>query len=55
MISTFNELAIEVNAIGQPLDLSLPEQVLMLAVYLSIPQVENRRRSLNIIQTTKIK
>jgi site-specific DNA recombinase len=49
MISTFNELAIEVNAIEQPLDLSIPEQGLMLAVYLSIPQVENHRRSLNII------
>jgi hypothetical protein len=49
MISTFNELAIEVNAIEQPLDLSIPEQGLMLAVYLSIPQVENHRRSLNVI------
>ena len=49
MISVFNELAIEVNAIEQPLDLSIPEQGLMLAVYLSIPQVENHRRSLNII------
>ena len=49
MIETFNGLAIEVNAIEQPLDLSIPEQGLMLAVYLSIPQVENHRRSLNII------
>ena len=49
MISIFNELAIEVNAIEQPLDLSIPEQGLMLAVYLSIPQVENHRRSLNVI------
>jgi DNA invertase Pin-like site-specific DNA recombinase len=49
MISIFNDLAIEVNAIEQPLDLSIPEQGLMLAVYLSIPQVENHRRSLNII------
>ena len=49
MIATFDNLGIEVNAIDQPLDLSIPEQGLMLAVYLSIPQVENHRRSLNII------
>ena len=49
MIETFERLAIQVNAIEQPLDLTIPEQGLMLAVYLSIPQVENHRRSLNII------
>lgn len=49
MISVFNQLAIQVNAIEQPLDLTVPEQGLMLAVYLSIPEVENQRRSLNVI------
>lgn len=49
MISTFDNLGIQVNAIEQPLDLTIPEQGLMLAVYLSIPQVENHRRSLNVI------
>ncbi|WGK95160.1 MULTISPECIES: recombinase family protein [Flavobacterium] len=49
MIGVFNELAIQVNAIEQPLDLSIPEQGLMLAVYLSMPEVENQRRSLNVI------
>ena len=49
MIAIFDNLGIEVNAIEQPLDLSIPEQGLMLAVYLSIPQVENHRRSLNVI------
>ncbi len=48
MIATFNSLAIRVNAIEQPLDLTIPEQGLMLAVYLSIPEVENHRRSLNV-------
>ncbi|WP_394338242.1 recombinase family protein [Flavobacterium aciduliphilum] len=48
MIATFNALAIRVNAIEQPLDLTIPEQGLMLAVYLSIPEVENHRRSLNV-------
>jgi site-specific DNA recombinase len=49
MIGVFNELAIQVNAIEQPLDLTIPEQGLMLAVYLSMPEVENHRRSLNVI------
>ena len=48
-IKNFNELGIIVNAIEQPLDLSIPEQGLMLAVYLSMPEVENHRRSLNVI------
>ena len=49
MIDAFNQLAIQVNAIEQPLDLTIPEQGLMLAVYLSMPEVENHRRSLNVI------
>ncbi|MEO0038125.1 MAG: hypothetical protein RIQ59_1336 [Bacteroidota bacterium] len=48
MISTFNSFAIRVNAIEQPLDLSIPEQGLLLAMYLSMPEVENHRRSLNV-------
>ncbi|GAA3594727.1 recombinase family protein [Flavivirga amylovorans] len=48
-IKDFNEFGIIVNAIEQPLDLSIPEQGLMLAVYLSMPEVENHRRSLNVI------
>ena len=49
MINAFNQLAIQVNAIEQPLDLTIPEQGLMLAMYLSMPEVENHRRSLNVI------
>jgi site-specific DNA recombinase len=49
MIKTFSDLAIRVNAIEQPLDLSVPEQGLLLAMYLSMPEVENHRRSLNVI------
>ena len=48
-IKFFSELGVIVNAIEQPLDLSIPEQGLMLAVYLSMPEVENHRRSLNVI------
>ena len=49
MLATFSSMAIQINAIEQPLDLTVPEQGLMLAVYLSIPEVENQRRSLNVI------
>ena len=49
ILNEFNQLAIIVNAIEQPLDLTIPEQGLMLAVYLSMPEVENQRRSLNVI------
>lgn len=48
-INLFNGLGITPNAITQPLDLSIPEQGLMLAVYLSVPEVENLRRSQNVI------
>lgn len=34
-------------AIDQPLDLSVPESTVMLAVYLSVPEAENSRRALN--------
>ena len=35
-------------AMEQPLDLEIPEQKLMLALYLTAPEVDNDRRALNI-------
>lgn len=35
-------------AIDQPIDFSVPESTVMLAVYLSIPEAENSRKSLNV-------
>jgi site-specific DNA recombinase len=49
MISTLKSLGIEPQAIEQPLDLSIPENKLMLAIYLSTPEVENDRRALNVL------
>ena len=49
MISLLRTLGIEPQAIEQPLDLSIPENKLMLAIYLSTPEVENDRRALNVI------
>ncbi|WP_083535121.1 recombinase family protein [Chryseobacterium kwangjuense] len=36
------------QAIEQPLDLSIPENKVLLAIYLSTPEVENDRRALNV-------
>lgn len=47
MISTLNKLGIEPQAVEQPLDLSIPKNKMMLAIYLSAPEVENDRRTLN--------
>jgi site-specific DNA recombinase len=49
MLSTLRKLAVEPQAIEQPLDLSIPENKIMLAFYLAAPEVENDRRSANVI------
>jgi site-specific DNA recombinase len=49
MISQLNKLGIEPQAIEQPLDLAVPENKIMLAIYLAAPEVENDRRALNVI------
>lgn len=48
MISQLRKLGVEPQAIEQPLDLSVPENKLMLAFYLAAPEVENDRRALNV-------
>ncbi len=48
MISTLRKLGVEPQAVEQPLDLSIPENKMMLAFYLAAPEVENDRRSLNV-------
>jgi site-specific DNA recombinase len=49
MISTHRRLGVEPQAIEQPLDLSVPENKMMLAFYLAAPEVENDRRALNTL------
>lgn len=49
MIRTLTlDFQIEPIAIEQPLDLTIPESKTILAVYLSMPEVENDRRALNV-------
>lgn len=49
MINVLRKLGVEPQAIEQPLDLTIPENKMMLAFYLAAPEVENDRRSLNVI------
>ncbi|WP_127131175.1 recombinase family protein [Pseudoflavitalea rhizosphaerae] len=48
MLDKLSKLGIEVQAVEQPLDLSIPENKLMMAFFLTIPEVENTRRSMEI-------
>ncbi|MFI5138350.1 MAG: recombinase family protein [Sphingobacteriales bacterium] len=47
MINILRQMGIEPQAVEQPLDLSIPENKMMLAFYLAVPEVENDRRALN--------
>jgi site-specific DNA recombinase len=49
MIATLKKLGVEPQAIEQPLDLNVPENKMLLAVYLASPEIENDRRG----QSTK--
>ncbi len=48
MLRTFEKLNVIIDAVEQPIDLSIPENKLMLNFYLTAPEVENDRRSMNI-------
>lgn len=50
MIEKLKNINIEATAIDQPLNLAIPENKIMLAIYLATSEVENDRRSLNIQQ-----
>ncbi len=47
-LSKLNKLGVEARAMEQPLDLEIPEQKVLLAIYLTTPEVDNDRRALNI-------
>lgn len=50
MITLLKKMGIELQAIDQPLDLLVPENKVMLAMYIVTAEVENDRRSLNVRQ-----
>ena len=45
VIRKLNDFGVQVNSIEQPLDLSIPDNKLVLAMYLAIPEVENDKNS----------
>ena len=45
MLATLKELGIQVDAIEQSLDDDIPENLILQAVFLATPEVENRRRA----------
>lgn len=47
MIRELSAYGVTCEAIDQPLDLSVPENKLLLIIYLTTPEIENDRRSLN--------
>jgi len=47
-LSKLNKLGVEARAMEQPLDLEVPEQKVLLAIYLTTPEVDNDRRALNV-------
>ena len=48
MINTLKILGVEPQAIEQPLNMEVPENKMMLAIYLTAPEIENDRRALNV-------
>ncbi|WP_126247185.1 recombinase family protein [Chitinophaga rhizosphaerae] len=48
MLGKLSKLGVEVRAIEQPVDMTIPENQMMLAFFLAVPEVENARRSLEI-------
>lgn len=48
MITRLGKLGIETQAIDQPLDMKVPENKVLLAMYIVTAEVENERRSLNV-------
>lgn len=47
-IKALQKFGVEPQAIEQPLNFEIPEQKIMLAIYLAAPEVDNDRRALNV-------
>ena len=47
-LAKLKKLGVEARAMEQPLDLEIPEQKVLLAIYLTAPEVDNDRRALNV-------
>lgn len=45
MVRKLQDLGVTTQAIHQPIDLNIPDQLIMLAVYMAAPDVDNQKRS----------
>ncbi len=50
VIAKLRNLGINVNSIEQPLDLDTPDNKIMLAIYLAVPEVENDKISIRVTE-----
>jgi site-specific DNA recombinase len=48
MLRTLEKYGVKVQAVEQPIDMSIPENKAMLAIFLAIPEIDNDRRSIKI-------
>lgn len=48
MLRSLEKYGVKVQAIEQPIDMSIPENKAMLAIFLAIPEIDNDRRSIKI-------
>jgi site-specific DNA recombinase len=46
-IKSFSDIGIEVNAVEQWIDFSIPHNKMMLSIYLTIPEIDNDVRGIN--------
>ena len=53
VIAYLRRMGIEVNAIEQPLDLAQPDNKIMLAIYLAVPEVENDKISIRVTEGSR--
>ena len=49
-IRNLKKISVEVRAIEQPIDITIPENKAILAMYLAMPEIDNDRRSIKIRQ-----
>ncbi|HMK02960.1 MAG TPA: recombinase family protein [Ferruginibacter sp.] len=52
-IDNLNKMGIKVESIEQPLDLDIPESQLLLNIYLTIPEIENKKNSIRTIECSR--
>lgn len=48
MIKTLEKMKIQVECVEQPLDLSVPDNLILYNIYLAVPEIENKKNSLRI-------